>query len=218
MTITYYKMPQLFNQQYFFTSLIRQVYLALIATIALLSFSNLFFALQWRRACSIENIFLVAHDQTLQAHKAPAPFLHSHLEINTFAQMLLSKAFALNEYTWDQHLSEVTSFMDQASAQCFRAKMDPDIEALYKEHNAISTVELQHIEINTEQQPYEVLLYYNTSLKFASGTASLYQDAEAPGGLYFQLQPLQRANSNPYGLQIRNLKFLPPLTDKSPQK
>ncbi|XWN35399.1 MAG: hypothetical protein ROO73_01240 [Roseivirga sp.] len=200
----------LFEQQRYLSSMIRRLFLALMATSALLALSNLFFAFLWVRASSLEHIFLVDHEHTLSAHRATTPFKHSHLEINAFALMFLDKAFALNEYTWEHHRQEAASFMDLMSAQLFRSKMDPSIEALYKEHNAISTVTLQHIEINTDQEPYEVLLYYNTLVRFASGAKALYQEAEAPGGLYFQLQPLQRAKTNPYGLQIRNLKFLQP--------
>ena len=43
--------------------------------------------------------------------------------------------------------------MDQASAKFFLAKMKDSIEALYKERNAISTVQLKEIEIETPTQP-----------------------------------------------------------------
>ena len=45
--------------------------------------------------------------------------------------------------------------MGQASAKFFLAKMNDSIEALYKERNAISTVQLKEIEIGTQTQPYQ---------------------------------------------------------------
>ena len=71
--------------------------------------------------------------------------------------------------------------MDQASAKFFLAKMNESIEALYKERNAISTVQLKEIEIETQTQPYEVLLYYTTQLQFAATGEVVYDKAEVEG-------------------------------------
>jgi len=43
---------------------------------------------------------------------------------------------------------------------------------------------------------------------------SLYEDIEVPGGLYFQVAILERSYKNPYGLQIKKLKFLQPKSDE----
>ena len=92
--------------------------------------------------------------------------------------------------------------------------MDESIEALYKERNAISTVSLKEIEVNTTTHPYEVLLYYTTTLQFASLAETIYEDAEVEGGIYFQVKLLSRSQKNPFGMQIRNIKFLQKPSDK----
>ena len=105
--------------------------------------------------------------------------------------------------------------MDQESARFFLSKMDESIEALYKERNAISTVQLSGIEVNTTTQPYEVLLYYTITLQFASLGETIYEDAQVEGGIYFQVKPLSRSQKNPFGMQIRNIKFLQKPSDKN---
>ena len=126
-------------------------------------------------------------------------------EIRAFAQVFLQKAFAHNEYSWEENLTEVTDWMDKESAHLFLSKMDESIEALYKERNAISTVALKAIEVNVDTQPYEVLLYYTTMLRFASVGEVIYEDAAVEGGIYFQIEPLARSKKNPFGMQIRKL-------------
>ena len=111
------------------------------------------------------------------------------------------KSWRLPKFSWRKHL-------DKASASLFLSKMDESIEALYKERNAISTVCLKDIEVNTATHPYEVLLYYTTTLQFSSLGDVIYEDAEVEGGVYFQIEPLSRSTKNPFGMQIRKLKFL----------
>ena len=198
----------IFDNARYLSLLIKRVYKTLLFALLLMSFLVLFFAKKWHDAIKIDNVYLIAPDQTLTANRTDGSLVRSEYEIMAFAKMFLEKAFAHNEYSWEENLAEVSDLMDKESAYLFLSKMDENIEALYKERNAISTVTLKEIEVNTETQPYEVLLYYITSLNFSSLGDVVYEDAEVEGGMYFQIQPLMRCYKNPYGMQVKKLKFL----------
>jgi hypothetical protein len=100
--------------------------------------------------------------------------------------------------------------MDKTSARLLFFKMNDTLESLHKERNAIYRVVLEAIEINQDVHPHEVLVYYTTYLHFVTAGDALYEDIEVPGGLYFQLEILNRSHKNPYGLQVKKLKFLQP--------
>ena len=180
----------------------------LILALLMMTLLALFFAKKWYDASKLDNVYLISPDQTLVASRTDGSLARSQYEIMAFSKMFLEKAFAHNEYSWEENLAEVADLMDKESAHLFLSKMDESIEALYKERNAISTVTLKEIEVNTETQPYEVLLYYITSLNFSSLGDVVYEDAEVEGGMYFQIQPLMRSHKNPYGMQVKKLKFL----------
>lgn len=96
--------------------------------------------------------------------------------------------------------------------------MDETVQSLYKERNAISSVTIEEIEVNKRQHPHEVLIYYTTALRFMAAGKTVYEDVEIPGGVYFQLATLSRSHKNPYGLQVKNLKFLQPKEKESDQE
>lgn len=198
----------IFDNARYLSILIKRVYLALSLTIATSLIFAIFFAKKWYEASKLDNVYVVFADNTFLAHRRDDSMLRSDYEITAFAKLFLDKAFAHNEYSWEENLTAVTDWMDKESARLFLSKMDQTIESLYKERNAISTVSLQEIEINKEVHPHEVLVYYTTSLHFATAGEALYEDMEVAGGLYFQVEVLTRSQKNPYGLQIKQLKFL----------
>jgi hypothetical protein len=173
-----------------------------------LSFLAVFFAKKWYDASKLDNVYILSSDNTLTANRTDGSMARSSYEIMAFSKVFLEKAFAHNEYSWEENLTEATDLMDKESAHLFLSKMDETIETLYKERNAISTVSLKEIEVDVDTQPYEVLLYYTTLLRFASLGEVIYKDAEVEGGIYFQIEPLARSRKNPFGMQIRKLKFL----------
>jgi hypothetical protein len=122
--------------------------------------------------------------------------------------LILEKSFAHSEYSLEENLKEASSLMNKESAKMLLSKMDATIESLYKERNAISTIALEEIEINKKTYPHEVVVYYNTFLHFVTAGTTLYEDMEVPGGLYLQLEILPRSHKNPYGLQVKKLKFI----------
>lgn len=197
-----------FDNTRYLSQWIRQLYSALLITLTTTTCLAVFFAYKWFQASNLDNVYLLAPDQTIMAHRTDGTLARSQYEIRAFAHLFLEKAFAHNEYVWEENLEQVADLMDQESAQLFLSKMDSSIESLYKERNAISTVHLKEIEINNTQQPYEVLLYYITQLQFAAAGEIVYDKAEVEGGIYFQIMPLLRSQRNPFGMQIRKLKFL----------
>lgn len=198
----------LFDNARYISRLIKRVYTALLTALLIMAFMALFFAKKWYDTVNRDNVYILSSDNTLMAGRVDGTLARSSHEITAFSKIFLEKAFSHNEYSWEANLTEVTELMDQESARIFLAKMDKNIEALYKERNAISTVALQDIEVNVETQPYEVLLYYTTTLQFASLGDVIYDNTEVAGGIYFQIVPLSRSKKNPFGMQIRKFKFL----------
>lgn len=205
----------IFENARYLSLLIKRVYWTLLVALLLTASLAVFFGMKWYEASKLDNVYLLSSEHTLAAERTDGSFHRSNYELMAFAKVFLEKAFAHNEYTWEQNMTEVTDLMDKESARLFLSKMDESIEALYKERNAISTVMLNEVEVNTATQPYEVLLYYTTHLQFAATGEAIYEDASVEGGLYFQIKPLTRSPQNPFGMQVRNLKFLQkPLTDQ----
>ena len=122
--------------------LMKRLYGALLLAFLMTTASSIFFAWQWYKASSLDNVYLLSPDQTLVANRVDGSLARSEHEIRAFAMLFLEKAFAHNEYTYDQNLAEVTSWMDRPSAKLYLSKMNEPIESLYKERNAISTVHL----------------------------------------------------------------------------
>lgn len=197
-----------FENTRYLSVLIRSVYRALLIALVITASSAVFFAKKWYDASKLDNVYILSSDNTLVAKRTDGSMARSSYEIMAFAKFFLEKAFAHHEYCWEYNLTEVTDLMDKESASLFLSKMDDSIEALYKERNAISTVSLKDIEVNTSTHPYEVLLYYTTTLQFSSLGDIIYDDAAVEGGIYFQIEPLSRSKKNPFGMQIRKLKFL----------
>ena len=167
----------IFDNASYLSLLIKRVYMALLGALLILACLAVFFAKKWYDASKLDNVYILASENTLTASRTDGSMARNSYEIRAFAQVFLQKAFAHNEYSWEENLTEVTDWMDKESAHLFLSKMDESIEALYKERNAISTVALKAIEVNVDTQPYEVLLYYTTMLRFASVGEVIYEDA-----------------------------------------
>ena len=204
----------IFENSRYLSLLIKRSYGALLAALLITASLAVFFSKKWYDASKLDNVYILSSDNTFLAQRVDGSMARSSYEIIAFSKVFLEKAFAHNEYSFESNLAEVTGLMDQESARFFLSKMDESIEALYKERNAISTVQLSGIEVNTTTQPYEVLLYYTITLQFASLGETIYEDAQVEGGIYFQVKPLSRSQKNPFGMQIRNLKFLEKPSDK----
>ena len=127
--------PMFFDNARYLSLLMRRLYGVLLITLAMTTSLACFFAYKWYQASNLDNVYLLASDQTLMATSTDGSLARSTYEISAFAARFLEKAFA-----------QVTSWMDQASAKFFLAKMNDSIDALYKERNAISTVQLKEIE------------------------------------------------------------------------
>jgi hypothetical protein len=203
----------IFDNAKYLSLLIKRVYQALILVIIVLLCFAGFFAKKWYDASKLENVYVVFPDKTYVGTRAEESLVRSEYEMVAFTKLFLEKAFAHNEYSLEENLKEVTDLMDKESARLFISKMDETVESLYKDRNAISTVVLEEIEINKQTHPHEVLVYYNTALHFVTTGQTLYEDIAVPGGLYFQVAILERSYKNPYGMQIRKLKFLQPKSD-----
>ena len=198
----------IFENSRYLTLLIKRVYLTLLFALVVIVCLAVFFAKRWHDASKLDNVYILASDNTVTASRTDGSMTRSSYEIMAFSKVFLEKSFAHNEYSWEDNLTEVADLMDKESANLFLSKMDESIVALYKERNAISTVSLKDIEVNVDTHPYEVLLYYSTTLQFSSLGEVIYEDAEVEGGIYFQIKPLARSKKNPFGMQVRKLKFL----------
>jgi hypothetical protein len=198
----------IFDQTKYLSLLIKRVYLTLLSVISLLLLLVGFLATKLYLLTKAEPVYVVFPDQTFAAHRPEASLVRSEYELIAFSKLFLEKALAHHEYSWEENVNQVTLWMDPESAHMFRTKMDETVQSLYKERNAVSFVTLQEIEVNKERHPHEILMYYTTYLRFIAAGKTVYEDVEIAGGVYFQLTVCTRSHKNPYGLQIKNLKFL----------
>ena len=139
----------IFENSRYLSLLIKRSYGALLAALLITASLAVFFSKKWYDASKLDNVYILSSDNTFLAQRVDGSMARSSYEIIAFAKVFLEKAFAHNEYSFESNLSEVTELMDQESARFFLSKMDESIEALYKERNAISTVSLKDIEVNT---------------------------------------------------------------------
>jgi hypothetical protein len=185
----------------------------LVGVVTMLLAAIIFLAVRLYQLHTLENVYMVAPDQTLVARRADETISRSEYEIIAFTRLFLEKAFANNRYSLEENIKEVAEWMDKKSAYTLLSEMtDERIEALYKEGNAISTVSLEDIVVEKERNPHLVMVKYKHFLHFLSTGQSVYEDEELDGEVYFEIQLMKRSFKNPYGLQIRNLKFLPQST------
>lgn len=147
---------------------IRRLYGVLLIALGMTASLASFFAYKWYQVSNLDNVYLLAPGQTRMATSTDGFLACSVYEISAFAAYFLEKAFAHHEYNWEENLEQVTTWMDQASAKFFLAKMNDSIEARYKERNAISTVQLKEIGIETQASfPNPALSISLTSAAFS---------------------------------------------------
>jgi hypothetical protein len=202
--------PEGIDNNRYFDRIIRRVNLVHLVVIIVLLLCIIFLTAKIYKLNTLENVYVLSPDQTLVAHRADETLVRSEYEVIAFSKLFLDKAFANNRYSFEENLKEAAEWMDQKSAHILLAEMtDENIEALYKEGNAISTVSLEEIVVNREKNPYIVIVKYKHFLHFISSGKTVYEDEELDGELYFEIEVMKRSFKNPYGMQIRNLKFLP---------
>ena len=197
------------NNRYF-DVIIRRTNLIHLGIIVVLIACISFLSAKVYKLNTLENIYVLSADQTLVARRADETLARSEYEVIAFTRLFLEKTFANNRYSFEESLKAIAEWMDAKSAHTLLAELtDESIEALYKEGNAISTVSLEDIVVNSENNPYIVLVKYKHYLHFLSSGQSVYEDEELDGEVYFEIQNIKRSFKNPYGMQIKNLKFLP---------
>ncbi|MHB9148001.1 MAG: hypothetical protein ACYC2U_06375 [Candidatus Amoebophilus sp.] len=199
----------LFDHYRYLSIVLKRLHVLLTLIIVLLLGSNIFFAKGWYQATNLDKVYVAFPDKTFLARRADESLVRSKYEILSFAKLFVEKAFEHTEYSWQEHLREATNWMDTESARLFVFKVSEAIEDLYKGANATSTVTIDEVKINKHLYPHEVLIYYTINVHLPENMKDIYEEDEAAGGLYFQLEIIERSEENPYGLQIKNLKFLP---------
>lgn len=200
--------PKAFDSNRYFGLIVRRTNLVLLGVIGVLSICITILSLQISNLNTLENVYIVGPDQTLVARRSDETLSRSEYEVTAFSRLFLEKVFANNRYSFEENLREITEWMDKKSSALLLAEMgDDQIEALYREANAISTVFLEHIDIDNRIPPYKVTLTYKHFLHFLNSGKSVYEDEELNGKVYFELNILKRSRKNEYGLQIQNLKF-----------
>jgi hypothetical protein len=194
------------NTKYLF-SLLRRVYMLLFAIIVALLFFAGFFAKKW--VDGTKTIYILGPDQTLVAFKGEETLQRKGHEIKLFTKVFLEKAFAHNKYSFEENLKEAFAWLDPLSQEELYSRLGPGIKDFYSKENAVSTVSLKNLEINQNDYPYEVVAEYFLTVKYLNPETSSYEDTKpVPGKLYFELEPLERSDKNPWGLQIKGLEFL----------
>ena len=187
------------------TTLIRSLQIAFLTSNALLLVGVAYFAHAWQRALHSEVAYFVSPQGTHAAYKRPEHQQRDTLEIEHFVGTFLQHAFAHSEFTYKGNLEAALLLMDRRSGLYLKSKFTPAaVEEVYVLQNGISTVLLERMELNTENHPYEVAAYYQTTLHFV-GTK---EEQLAKSGVYFRLTEVARSPQNPYGLTISHFNFI----------
>lgn len=200
--------PTVVDNNRYFDSIIRRANLIHLGVIAVLTICIIFLSAKIYKLNTLENVYVLAPDQTVVARRADETLARSEYEIIAFSRLFLEKVFANNRYSFEESLKDIAEWMDKKSAHLLLAEMtDERIEALYKDGNAVSTVSLEEIMVERETNPYKVILKYKHFLHFLASGQSVYEDEELDGEVYFEAKVIKRSFKNPYGIQITNLKF-----------
>lgn len=197
------------NDRYF-DIIIRRANLVHLGVIVALVLCVITLVLKVYKLNTLENVYVLSPDQTLVARRSEDTLARSEYEIIAFSRLFLEKTFANNRYSLEENIKSATEWMDPKSAHILLTEMtDENIEGLYKEGNAISTVSLEDIIVNMDKNPIAIIVKYKNFLHFISSGKAVYEDEELEGEVYFEVQIIKRSFKNPYGMEIRNLKFLP---------
>lgn len=202
--------PDSIDNDRYFDIVIKRAHLVHLGVIVALVLCVITLVVKVYKLNTLENVYVLSADQTLVARRSDETLARSEYEIIAFSRLFLEKTFANNRYSFEENIKSAAEWMDPKSAHTLLTEMtDENIEGLYKEGNAISTVSLEDIIVNMDKNPIAVIVKYKNFLHFISSGKSVYEDEELEGSVYFEVQLNKRSFKNPYGMEIRNLKFLP---------
>ena len=133
------------------TQVIKTLQRALLLSTALLTTLVLWLAYQWHQALHSELTYFVSPQGTYASQRRPTPraIYREAFELENFTEQFLQHAFAHNEFTYQEHLEKALQVMDSKSGLFLQSKFhDEDIFAVYTQYNGLSTLELEHIELD----------------------------------------------------------------------
>lgn len=187
------------------TLLLKAMQMAFLVMSLTLSALCLYLLYGWQRALHADVAYFVSCEGIHVAYKRAQKPCRDHLELAHFTRQFLGRAFAHSEFTYKEHLSAALLTMDRPSGLFLKSKFSEEaLTEVYKLQGGVSTVQVQKVQSNTQDYPYEVVAYYETTLHFVGSQ----EVQKVQSGVYFRLTEVPRSPENPYGLIISHFKFI----------
>ena len=204
-------MKEKFNTDRLMRYVKKQQYL-FVSILALLLGSNIYFAYQWQRATFREVTYFVTPDATYPAFASGERQSKSRhkWELENFAQELIVRMLDHSGDTYDNDLHHALGMMDKVSGyKLLKQFIQDDLEALYKQHNAVSRITIKEVTVDMSRAPFEILIVYDMHLRFV-GIEKDVKPKTTRGAVFLQTTVVPRCKKNPYGLKAVKVAFVEP--------
>lgn len=197
---------------------VKQLQYVFIVTLALLLLSNAYFAFMWQKEAFSEVTYFVSPEATYPSYakKTRHEKVRHVWEVENFAKTLVSTTLAHTGETYDDDLEHMLRMIDKESRyRMLKQFIADDLEALYKQHGAMSHIEIEKILVDMKTMPYNVIIVYEFTLRFI-GQEEQNPPQKTRGAIYFRAMAVPRNKLNPYGLKATHMKLVeaPPLEEK----
>ena len=183
-----------------------------VSVLALCIASNIYFAYQWQRAAFREVTYFVTPDATYPAFASRKSALKSRhkWEVENFAQELIVRMLHHSGDTYDEDVEHALHMMDKESGyRLLKQFIEDDLEALYKQHNGVSTITVKEVIVDMSRAPFEVLIVYDMHIRFV-GIEKEVKPKTTRGAVFLQTVVMPRCKKNPYGLKAVRVAFVEP--------
>ena len=135
---------------------------------------------------------------TLKAQSKPTDF-----EANNLIQEFMNRVFAHDEYTFHKNLDRALHFIDRPEGLTIYEDFNKhQVYDNYVKFGSRSYFELDSLHIEISQQPYVGEVFGRQVIVYDD------QHKVLPIGASFRLQPHRRNDHNPYGLLLKDWKFI----------
>ena len=189
--------------------LIKRLQYTFAATLGMLLISNAYLAYKWQQAAFREVTYFVSPDATYPAVATTDTSLkRRHIwEVENFAAQLTTKVLAHSADTFDNNVEGVLHLMDKESGlRLIKQFLEDDLEALYKQHDGVSVIQVVDVVVDMDRMPFEVLVIYDFQMCFMG--LKEQPSHTTRGALFFKATTIPRCKTNPYGLKALSMGFV----------
>ena len=201
----------IFDNYRWFNFLLKRAYLYIIGVsllfIAFLLYFSGTLAYKYLKLTSKDNIYVLTKDNLQIAKRRETQKLHrNEHEVMVFTNHVLEKLFSNNEYTFEENQKEALSYMDEDSARLIFEKIHSRSKTIYKLHNGITYIKITKLRMNVKKSPMQVYVEYCIYGKYPAKEKIMEENYDKRG-MYYEIRPCERSQSNPFGIQMQNVEF-----------